>query len=104
MAASDHRSSLGKLTPASVKKSSIRTDQPTDLVLVTNDRLARYFREAGRRATSGTEVLPPTPDDVRRMSSPAPCSAAWAGLACRPRKRETYAPVFPKLLTRLLHL
>ncbi len=41
--------------------------QPADLILATNNRLARYFREAGRPAMPGTDLLPPTPDDIRRM-------------------------------------
>ncbi len=42
-------------------------DQPTDLIVVTNNRLARYFREAGRPATPGAALLPPTPDDIQHM-------------------------------------
>ncbi len=41
--------------------------QPADLIVVTNNRLARYFREAGRPARSGTELVPPTPDDIQHM-------------------------------------
>ena len=43
------------------------TDQPADLIVATNNRLARYFREAGRPATPGTDLSPPTPDDIQRM-------------------------------------
>lgn len=42
-------------------------DQPADIVLATNNRLARYFREAGRPVEPGAEVLPPTPDDIQRL-------------------------------------
>jgi hypothetical protein len=35
-------------------------DQPADLIPATNNRLARYFCEAGRPVTPGTEVLRPT--------------------------------------------
>lgn len=42
-------------------------DQPADLILATNNRLARYFREAGRPATPGTDPMPPTPDDIQRV-------------------------------------
>lgn len=42
-------------------------DQPADLILVTNNRLARYFREAGRPATPGTTPSAPTPDDIHRV-------------------------------------
>ena len=44
-----------------------KAEQPADLILATNNRLARYFREAGRPAKPGTEVLPPTADDIQRM-------------------------------------
>ena len=44
-----------------------RADQSADLIIVTNNRLARYFREAGRPATPGTVLLPPTPDDIQHM-------------------------------------
>ena len=43
------------------------TDRPADLILATNNRLARYFREAGRPATPGMDLSPPTPDDIQRM-------------------------------------
>jgi hypothetical protein len=36
-------------------------------VLATNNRLARYFREAARPATPGTDLLPPAPEDIQRM-------------------------------------
>ena len=42
-------------------------DRPAGLILATNNRLARYFREAGRPETPGTDLLPPTPDDIQRM-------------------------------------
>ncbi len=42
-------------------------DRPADLILATNNRLARYFREAGRPAIPGTELAPPMPDDIQRM-------------------------------------
>lgn len=52
-------------------------DQPTDLILATNNRLARYFREAGRPATPGTELLPPTPDDIQRMVRVSEAYGYW---------------------------
>ncbi len=62
------------------------TDRPADLILATNNRLARYFREAGRSAIPGAEPLAPTPEDIERllrvardygywMASPAESSA-----------------------------
>jgi quercetin dioxygenase-like cupin family protein len=41
--------------------------QPADLIVATNNRLARYFREAGRPAAAGSELTPPTPDDIQRL-------------------------------------
>jgi len=52
-------------------------DQPADLILATNNRLARYFREAGRPATPGTELLPPTPDDIQRMARVSQAYGYW---------------------------
>ena len=43
--------------------------QPADLILATNNRLACYFRDAGRPGFPGTELLPPTPDDIQRLIS-----------------------------------
>lgn len=42
-------------------------DVAADMVLTTNNRLARYFREAGRPATPGSEPVPLTPEDLGRM-------------------------------------
>ncbi len=52
-------------------------DQPADLILVTNNRLARYFREAGRPAKRGTDVLPPTPDDIQRLIRVSEAYGYW---------------------------
>ena len=41
--------------------------EPADLILATNNRLARYFREAGRPVTSSVESRPPSPEDVQRI-------------------------------------
>jgi len=65
-----HRIETGRsLLVANGLKHAVRnmTDQPADLILATNNRLAHYFREAGRPVTPGTDLLPPTPDDIRRM-------------------------------------
>ncbi len=50
-------------------KHSLRnlTDQPADLILAVNGRLARFFQEAGRPATRGEGSEPPTPEDVQRF-------------------------------------
>ena len=53
------------------------TDQPADLIVATNNRLARYFREAGRPATPGTELSPPTPDDIQRMMQVSKAYGYW---------------------------
>jgi quercetin dioxygenase-like cupin family protein len=54
-----------------------RADQPADLILATNNRLARYFREAGRPAKPGTEVLPPTADDIQRLIRVSEAYGYW---------------------------
>ena len=43
------------------------SDEPADLIVATNNRLARYFREAGRPAMAGSELSPPTPEDIQRL-------------------------------------
>ncbi len=43
------------------------SDQAADLIVATNNRLARFFREAGRPAAPGADLRPPTPDDIQRM-------------------------------------
>jgi quercetin dioxygenase-like cupin family protein len=50
-------------------KHSVRNmaNQPADLIVATNGRLARYFREAGRIAAPGSNILPPAPDDIQHM-------------------------------------
>jgi len=53
------------------------SDQPADLILATNIRLARYFREAGRPARPGAELLPPTPDDIQRMIRVSDAYGYW---------------------------
>jgi len=60
-------------------KHSIRnvTDQPADLILVTNGRLAQFFREAGRPVTPSTKILPPTPDDIQRFMHVSEVYGYW---------------------------
>ena len=53
------------------------TDQPADLIVVTNNRLARYFREAGRPATPGTDLSPPAPEDIQRMMQVSNAYGYW---------------------------
>lgn len=43
------------------------SDQTADLIVATNNRLARFFRDAGRPAAPGTDLQPPTPEDIQRM-------------------------------------
>jgi quercetin dioxygenase-like cupin family protein len=52
-------------------------NQPADLMIVTNNRLARFFREAGTRATPGTEVALPTPEDIQRLIRVAETYGYW---------------------------
>ena len=44
-----------------------KADEPADLILATNNRLARYFSEAGRPAPPGQGFLPPAPEDIQRI-------------------------------------
>lgn len=55
----------------------ITADQPADLILATNNRLASYFREAGRPVKPGTEVQPPTADDIQRMIRVSEAYGYW---------------------------
>jgi quercetin dioxygenase-like cupin family protein len=52
-------------------------DQPADLILATNNRLACYFREAGRPATPHTALLPPNADDIQQMVRVAEAYGYW---------------------------
>ena len=52
-------------------------DQPADLILATNNRLARFFREAGRIAAPGTARLPPVPDDIQRLVRVSKAYGYW---------------------------
>ncbi len=52
-------------------------DEQADLIMATNNRLARYFREAGRPATPGTDPLPPTPDDIQRAIRATEAYGYW---------------------------
>lgn len=52
-------------------------DQPADLVVATNGRLARYFREAGRPAVPGATPDSATPDDVSRIGRVAEAYGYW---------------------------
>jgi quercetin dioxygenase-like cupin family protein len=60
-------------------KHAVRTTtyRPADLLLATNNRLARYFREAGRPAVPGTALRPPTPDDIQRMIRVSEAYGYW---------------------------
>ncbi len=52
-------------------------DQPADLVVATNGRLARFFREAGRPGTAGLDVLSPTPEDIQRFIRVSEAYGYW---------------------------
>ena len=60
-------------------KHAVRTTahQPADLVLATNNRLARYFREAGRPVMPGAEPAPPTPEDIQRIIRVSEAYGYW---------------------------
>jgi quercetin dioxygenase-like cupin family protein len=60
-------------------KHAVRTTahEPVDLVLATNNRLARYFREAGRPVMPGAEPVPPTPEDIQRMIRVSEAYGYW---------------------------
>ncbi len=53
------------------------SDRPADLLVATNARLARFFREAGRPAVPGTDLLPPTPEQVRHVVAVAQSYGYW---------------------------
>ena len=52
-------------------------DETADLILATNNRLARYFREAGRPVTSSIEPRTPSPEDVQRMIQVSEAYGYW---------------------------
>jgi hypothetical protein len=60
-------------------KHAVRTTayHPADLVLATNNRLARYFREAGRPVTPGAEPAPPTSEDIQRIIRVSEAYGYW---------------------------
>ncbi len=52
-------------------------NQPADMILATNTRLARFFREAGRSVTPGAALSPPTPEDIQRVLRVAETYGYW---------------------------
>ena len=64
---------------ANGKKHIVRNsaDQVADLIVVTNNRLARYFREAGRPAKPDSDLLPPAPEDIQRLVSTSEAFGYW---------------------------
>lgn len=52
-------------------------DQPADLIVVTDNRLARFFREAGRPASPGSALVPPTSEDIQRLLRVADAFGYW---------------------------
>ena len=55
-----------------------KADEPVDLILVTNNRLARYFSEAGRPAPPGQGFLPPGPEDIKRIVRVSDAYGYWS--------------------------
>lgn len=46
-------------------------EEPVDLVVVTNNRLADFFREAGRPAAHAASLVPPSKADFERVARAA---------------------------------
>ena len=53
------------------------TSQQADLVLVTNNRLGRFFRDAGRPVMPGDACQPPSPDDITRIQQVSEAYGYW---------------------------
>ena len=53
------------------------SDRPADLIVATNNRLARFFYEAGRPARPGLELSPPTDDDIQRLIRVSQAFGYW---------------------------
>ena len=54
-------------------------DVAADLVVATNNRLARFFREAGRLVTPGMAFAAPGPEDFKRVAEVARAYGYWLG-------------------------
>jgi quercetin dioxygenase-like cupin family protein len=52
-------------------------DAAVDLILATNNRLASFFRAAGRTPESGVSMTPPTPEDIKRVVRTSEAYGYW---------------------------
>jgi hypothetical protein len=46
-------------------------------ILATNNRLASFFREAGRTPASGASMTPPTPENIKRVVRTSEAYGYW---------------------------
>jgi quercetin dioxygenase-like cupin family protein len=58
---------------------AIRTpaEAGADLVMITNNRFARFLRDAGRRVSPETPFRPPTAEDIERMIRASAAYGYW---------------------------
>ncbi|GAB3676990.1 cupin domain-containing protein [Salinisphaera aquimarina] len=52
-------------------------NQSADLILVTNNRLGRFFREAGQLVQPGDECRPPSPADLEKIQRVSQAYGYW---------------------------
>lgn len=53
------------------------TDAPVELMIVVNNRLARFFQEAGSPGEQGAPLPPPTPEKIQQFLSVANRYGYW---------------------------
>ena len=53
------------------------SNESADLIVLTNRRLAAYFRQAGRKIQQGTPPTPPSAKDIERMIAAAAEFSYW---------------------------
>ena len=53
------------------------TSEPADIVVATNNRLAQFFSESGRRAKPGTHFEPACQEDIERVVRTAKTYGYW---------------------------
>jgi quercetin dioxygenase-like cupin family protein len=59
-------------------KHAIRTPgDAADLIMITNNRFARFLREAGRSVSPETPFTPPTPEDIERVIRASAAFGYW---------------------------
>ena len=51
--------------------------QRADLIVVTNNRLGQYFRDAGRSVAMNAPFTPPEPEDIERLLKMAKSYGYW---------------------------